>query len=133
MLGPPQADNGTAAVTIRWADLGTDWDLYVVNSAGQVVAQSANGGTTVETARLIDPPAGEYTAVVVNYEGGAAADWTDGVVDFASPLPTTYGPTETWTLACESAGGRVKASRSVLVARGQVVDAGRVCRPDDAK
>ena len=55
------------------------------------------------------------------------------MVDFASPLPTTYGPTETWTLTCETAGGRVKASRPVFVARGQVVDAGRVCRPDNLK
>jgi hypothetical protein len=133
VLGPPQADNGTATVSIHWADPSTDWDVYVVNSDGQIVAQSANGNTTSEAARLVDPPAGEYTAVIINYEGGADADWTDGVIDFASPLPTTYGPTETWTLTCETPGGRVKASRPVFVARGQVVDAGRVCRPDNAK
>lgn len=51
----------------------------------------------------------------------------------ANLLPTTYGPKETWTLTCETPGGRAKASRQVYVDRGQVVDAGRVCRPDDAR
>jgi hypothetical protein len=129
VLGPPEADNGTATVTIRWADPDTDWDLYVLDSVGRVVASSANGGTTGESARLVDPPAGQYTAVIVNYEGGAASDWTGGTVDFASPLPSTYGPKETWTFTCESAGGTVRASRQVYVDRGQVVDIGQACRP----
>lgn len=132
VLGQPEVDNGTAKVTIQWADVDVDWDLYVLNADGDVVASSATGNPRSETARLVDPPAGDYTVVVVNWSGGDASDWS-GAVDFANPLPTTYGPTETWTLTCETAGGTVKASRPVLVARGQVVDAGRVCRPDDAK
>ncbi len=131
--GPPDVDNGTATVRISWGDSATDWDLYVIDADGQVVAQSANFATTTENARLVDPPAGEYTAVIVNYEGGAASDWTAGGVEFASPLPTTFGPKETWTLTCERANGTVRASQQVYVDRGQVVDVGRVCRPDAAK
>jgi len=133
VLGQPQVDNAQAIVHIEWASTSTDWDLYIVNAEGQVVAQSAAGGTTEENARLVDPPAGQYTAVVVNYEGGAADDWTGGTIDFRSPLPSTYGPKETWTLTCERADGTVRASRQVYVDRGQVVDVGAVCRSDAGK
>jgi hypothetical protein len=127
--GQPAVDNGTAVVHIEWADPQTDWDLYVLNAEGQVVSSSANGNTTREDARLVDPPAGEYTAVIVNYEGGAASDWTGGRVDFANPLPTTYGPKETWTLTCERPDGTVRATQQVYVDRGQVLALGNVCRP----
>lgn len=131
--GQPAVDNGTAVVHIEWASTATDWDLYIVNAAGQIVAQSAAGGTTEENARLIDPPAGEYTAVVVNYEGGATDDWSAGAVTFQNPLPSTFGPKETWTLTCERANGTVRTSRQVYVDRDQVVDVGDVCRPGALK
>lgn len=132
VLGPPQADNGTATVTIRWADPSADWDLYVLDAGGSVIGASANGDTTSESARFLDPPAGAYTVVVVNYEGGAAADWTGGI-EFASPRPSTAGTTETWTLTCQSPSGTVRASRAVLVERGGTVDVGRACRPAGVK
>jgi Zinc carboxypeptidase len=130
--GRPEFDNATAAVSIAWGSSTTDWDLYVLNAAGEIVATSASGGTTSETARLNDPPAGDYTAVIVNFEKGVDSDWTTGGVAFANPLPSTFGPKETWTLTCERAG-QVAASRSVFVDRGQVVDAGAVCRPGTRK
>jgi hypothetical protein len=125
--GPPAADNGEFTVHIEWTDPDTDWDLFVLNSAGQVVAQSATGGATQENAQLSDPPAGEYTAVVVDFTGGAASDWTGGAVTFASPQPTVRGPKESWMFSCADRGGRVRAVRQVIVDRGQTVDLGNAC------
>ncbi|MGL5829029.1 MAG: M14 family zinc carboxypeptidase, partial [Angustibacter sp.] len=131
--GLPEADNGRAEVSIKWARESTDWDLYVLNSDGEIVATSAQGDTDFETAVLLDPPAGEYTAVLVNYIGGDSLDWDSGAVTFASPDPSVIGPKESWTLTCERPGGAVSASRSVQVDRGKSVDVGDVCRPDAAK
>ncbi|MGL5857796.1 MAG: M14 family zinc carboxypeptidase [Angustibacter sp.] len=131
--GLPDVDNAAAKVTISWGDKNVDWDLYVVDAAGQVVGSSASGGTDTETAVLRDPPAGEYTAVVVNYEGGTTSDWSGGEVRFENPIPTTYGPKETWRLRCTGKDGTVLGARDVFVDRGQVVDVGSVCRASAAK
>jgi hypothetical protein len=125
--GPPAADNGKLTVHVEWAVPSTDWDLYILNAAGQMVGQSARADTTQEEATLPDPPPGEYTAVLVNYTAGAAADWTGGVVRFASPQPTVRGPKESWTFTCETPGGQVRAARQVIVDRGQTVDLGNAC------
>jgi hypothetical protein len=130
--GLPTYDNESATVTIRWSDVNTDWDLYILNDKGQIVASSASGGTTREDAILVTPAPGTYRAVVVNYEGGAASDWGQGTVTFANPIPTTYGPKETWTLTCEF-HGHVLGTRQVFVDRGQVVDIGNPCRPGGAR
>jgi hypothetical protein len=127
VAGPPAADNGKFTVHVEWADASTDWDLYVLDSAGRVAAQSAQGGTTREDASLLDPPAGEYTAVLVNYVGGAASDWSGGVVTFASPQPAVHGPKESWTFSCATPDGRIRAMRQVVVDRGRTLDLGNAC------
>jgi hypothetical protein len=127
--GPPNVDNGKMTVHIEWSNPETDWDLYIVNSAGEVVTQSASFGDTTEDATLFDPPPGEYTAHVVNYDQvqDPFDDWTGGQVTFASPKPTTYGPQEAWQLTCSRPNGREVGSRSIIVDRGQRVDVGNVC------
>ncbi|MFC6091501.1 M14 family zinc carboxypeptidase [Saccharothrix lopnurensis] len=127
---PPAADNGRFDVSVSWGSTRTDWDLYVLNAAGQVVTQSARGGTNSERATLLDPPAGEYTAVLVNYEQADPAnpdDWTAGRVEFASPVPPTYGVEEAYTLTCTDRQGRVVGLTDVFVDRGETVDVGEVC------
>ena len=101
----------------------------MVDSEGTVVSQSASFGDTTEDAVLIDPPPGEYTAHVVNYDQvqDPPDDWTNGNVTFQSPQPTTYGPQEAWTLSCEDEEGRLQATRNVFVDRGGQIDVGRVC------
>ena len=127
--GPPEVDNGRMTVHIEWGNPETDWDVYVVDSEGTVVSQSASFGDTTEDAVLIDPPPGEYTAHVVNYDQvqDPPDDWTNGNVTFQSPQPTTYGPREAWTLSCEDEEGRLQATRNVFVDRGGQIDVGRVC------
>jgi hypothetical protein len=125
----PQYDNGTATVSMAWGKTSTDWDLYVVNSAGQVVGQSAQGGTDREDALLIDPAPGTYTAYFVNYEGGATDDWTSASVAFANPLPELRtGIKEAWQLTCSKPGGDVQSTRAVIVERGQTLDLGNACK-----
>ena len=129
--GPPEVDNGRFTVHIDWADPDTDWDVYVYDAAGNVVAQSASFGDTTEDAVLFDPPAGTYTAVIVNYDqvdGQAYDDWGNGSVTFQSPRPRTEtGVTEAWTLTCERPDGTSGSPREVVVDRGGRADVGDAC------
>jgi Zinc carboxypeptidase len=129
--GPPEVDNGRMTVHIEWGNPETDWDLYVVNAAGEVVTQSASFGDTTEDAVLVEPPPGEYVAHVVNFDqvDGAPApdDWTNGQVLFRSPTPTFYGPKEAWQLTCLDKKGRVRATRNLVVDRGDRLNVGDVC------
>ena len=123
-------DNGTFTVHIEWSNPNTDWDVYVVNSAGDVVAQSAAFGDTDEDATMFDPPPGEYTAHMVNYDQVQSPpdDWVNGNVTFRSPTPRLdTGVKESWTLTCTGSDGQVKATRQVTVDRGQRVQVGNAC------
>ncbi|QUF03853.1 peptidase M14 [Actinosynnema pretiosum subsp. pretiosum] len=128
--GLPSADNGRFDVSVSWGSAATDWDLFVLNAAGETVAQSAAGGTNSERATLVDPPAGEYRAVLVNYSQADPAnpdDWTAGKVEFASPVPPTYGVKEAYTVTCADKRGRLVGVTDVFVDRGQSVDVGALC------
>ena len=131
--GPPAVDNGRMTVHIDWADPNTDWDLYVYNAAGTVVAQSASFGDTTEDALMLDPPAGRYTAVIVNYDqvnGAAYDDWSNGRVDFESPRPRVEtGVKEAWSMTCTRPDGKATSPVDVVVDRGQQYDASAACRP----
>jgi hypothetical protein len=130
IAGPPAADNGSAKVHIEWTNPQTDWDLYIVNAANQVVAQSATGGSNREDALLMDPVPGQYRAIVVNYDqvnGQPFDDWRGGAVTFASPVPPVIGVKEAWTVTCERPNGRVASVRQVIVDRGHSVDLGDAC------
>jgi hypothetical protein len=131
VAGPPEVDNGRMTVHIEWSNPGTDWDLYVVNEAGEVVTQSASAGDNTEDAVLVDPPPGNYVAHVVFYEPAEGAttpdDWSSGQVLFRSPAPLTYGIKEAWQLTCEDRQGRVRGTRNVVVDRGDRVNVGKVC------
>jgi hypothetical protein len=131
--GPPAVDNGRMTVHIDWADPNTDWDLYVYNAAGTVVAQSASFGDTTEDALMLDPPAGRYTAVIVNYDqvdGAAYDDWSNGRVDFESPRPRVEtGVKEAWSMTCTRPDGKATSPVNVVVDRGQQYDASAACRP----
>ena len=129
--GPPAADNGRMTVHIDWANADTDWDVYVYDADGNVVAQSAAFGDTTEDAVLIDPPPGTYTVVIVNYDqidGQPYDDWGNGSVAFEGPRPRTENPVkEAWTFTCRRPGGAESAPRPVIVDRGQRVDLGNAC------
>ncbi len=127
--GMPKVDNGKFSVNVNWKSTSTDWDLFVYDSAGNLVTSSANGGTTSEHAVLFDPPAGDYKAVVVNYDQAdpnAVDDWT-GDVSFSSPIPPTYGTKEAYQLTCSSPNGKLVGVADVYADRGQTVDVGEVC------
>jgi hypothetical protein len=128
--GPPEVDNGRMTVHIEWGNPDTDWDLYIVNEAGEVVTQSASFGDTTEDAVLVDPPPGNYTAHVVNFDqldGQPFDDWTNGHVTFLSPTPRHEDAKEAWQLTCLDKKGKVRATRQVVVDRGDRVSVGRVC------
>jgi hypothetical protein len=121
-------DNGRFTVHIEWADPGNDWDVYVLGPDGTIATQSAAYGDATEDAVLLDPPAGQYTAVVINYDQVTRQpdEWT-GNVTFASPEPAWFGPKEAWTLTCKPPTGASK-SRQVTVDRGQTVNVGNACK-----
>ena len=129
--GPPDVDNGRMTVHIEWGNPDTDWDLYIVNvDTGLVVTQSASFGDTTEDAVLVDPPPGNYVAHVVNFDqidGQPYDDWTNGHVTFLSPTPRHEDAKEAWHLTCEDKQGKVRATRDVVVDRGDRVNVGNVC------
>ncbi|WP_018684650.1 M14 family zinc carboxypeptidase [Actinokineospora enzanensis] len=128
--GMPKVDNGRFTVSIAWTNPATDWDMYILDSTGAIVTQSASGGTTSERAVLFDPPPGDYTAVLVNYaqaDPTKTDDYANVSVDFASPLPTTLGPKEPYQLTCTDKKGRLVGLTDVYVDRAQTVDVGDVC------
>jgi hypothetical protein len=123
-------DNGRMTVHIEWSNPETDWDIYVIGPNGQIVSQSASFGDTTEDASLFDPPPGNYTLHVINYDqvSNTPDDWSGGRVSFSSPNPRVVtGTKESWTLTCLDANGRVKASRQVIVDRGQRAQVGNAC------
>jgi hypothetical protein len=123
-------DNGRMTVHIEWSNPETDWDIYVIGPNGGIVTQSASFGDTTEDASLFDPPPGNYTVHVINYDqvSNTPDDWTNGSVSFRSPTPKVVtGTKESWTLTCLDANGRVKASRQVIVDRGQSAKVGNAC------
>jgi hypothetical protein len=116
-------------VRIQWTNPENDWDLYVIDEDGQVVTQAASFGDNFEEAKLLDPPPGNYRAVVINYDqvdGSPFDDWTGGVT-FTAPTPAVPGTTEAWTLTCQRPGRSGVSAQQVTVARGETVDLGQVC------
>jgi Zinc carboxypeptidase len=125
----PAADNGRLTAHIEWSNPANDWDLFVLNESGVIVAQSAAFGDANEDAVIVDPAPGRYTAVIVNYDQASRRldDWT-GEIRFASPPTTTFGPKETWTLRCETPANTTK-TQQVIVDRGQTIDLGQTACP----
>ena len=125
--GPP-VDNARLTVHIEWSNPANDWDLFVLNQSGVIVAQSAAFGDANEDVVILEPVAGTYTAVIVNYDQVSRQfdDWT-GQIRFAGPTPTTFGPKEAWTLSCETPAKTTK-SQEVVVDREVALDLGQsVC------
>ena len=123
-------DNGRFTVHIEWSNPETDWDIYVIGPNDQIVTQSAAFGDTTEDASLFDPPPGDYTVHVINYDQVSSTpdDWFNGNVSFSSPTPKVEtGIKESWTLTCLDANGRAQATRQVTVDRGQRVQVGNAC------
>jgi hypothetical protein len=123
-------DNGRLRVHIQWDSPDTDWDIYVIGPNGQIVSQSASAGDTDEDASLFDPPPGDYTLHVVNYDQvmHTPDDWRNASVSFSSPTPRVEtGTKESWTLTCLDANGHVRATSQVTVDRGERASVGNAC------
>lgn len=58
---------GSVVVEINWASSNDDFDLFIQDSAGNQIAQSATGGTTSEKVDLGKLAAGTYTVQVLAY------------------------------------------------------------------
>ncbi|MDP1821472.1 MAG: M14 family metallopeptidase [Acidimicrobiales bacterium] len=124
---PPTADNERVGVHIEWSDPATDWDLYLLDAAGELVTASALWGDNDEDVTLFDPAPGVYTAVVVSYDQADRTfdDWS-GEVTFTGPSPATSGAEEAWLFRCETSDGVVVVGE-IVVDRGQTVDLGQAC------
>jgi hypothetical protein len=125
--GLPEYDNFTAELHLAWADPDVDWDVVVYDAEGDFVA-AAESLANPEVARLIEPAAGEYTAEIINYSGGATSDYTAWLEFTPPPTEVVTGVKESWKFSCLDHRGRTLAEREVVVDRGQRVDIGRACR-----
>ncbi|WP_380164419.1 M14 family metallopeptidase [Jannaschia sp. R86511] len=121
-------DNAYADLRFDW-DTNADWDFYVRNADGEVVASAATGDTP-EVITIRDPQPGTYELVAFNYARGAegAGDWT-GTLDFRGPTPRVVNEPEPWILTCTDRRGTVKSVKEVFVERGESVDVGNACSP----
>ncbi len=132
-------DNAKATVEVEWNNPVTDYDITVFEdsngdgkSAGEtkVVGTSAQGTTTNESTSFGEPGeviAGKkYVVRVVNFAGGV--NYT-GKVTFSGPPPFRAATKESWTLTCESPSGKVGATRTVMIDRGQSqeIDFSKAC------
>ncbi|MGJ7439566.1 M14 family metallopeptidase [Aquipuribacter sp. MA13-6] len=122
-------DNAYADLRFNWETAGPDWDFYVRNSDGQVVASAATGDRP-EVISIRDPQPGTYELVAFNYSGGGEGgrDWT-GTLDFRGPTPRVVNEPEPWILTCTDRRGTVKSVKEVFVERGESVDVGNACSP----
>lgn len=68
----------------EWTPAGLDLDLYLATASGQVVAQSAAGGSD-ESITLVDPTPGDYL-VAIDYWDGAAGDVATGPLHTYAPV-----------------------------------------------
>ncbi len=126
--GLPTYDNFTAEVHVQWPDADVDWDVYLFDAEGNPVGSAAATLANPETARLVDPAPGEYTAVIVNFTGGTDSDWTGSVEFTPPPAEVVTGVKESWKLTCTDRRGRLTSVREVIVDRGETVNVGRACR-----
>jgi len=84
---------GGAEVTISWASADNDFDLYIYDQSGSLVASSGQGGTTFERA-LIPAASGTYDVVVVPF--AVTQSGYKGVAEFIAQKPSKVpggGPT----------------------------------------
>ena len=126
--GPPDADNGRAVLSFAWPN-GADWDFFVEDPSGAVVASGATLANP-EVITVPDPVPGTYTVVANNFAGGSATDDWSGEVTFRGPEPATYsGLKETWYLTCVNRRGRTVDRQPVVVDRGRLAFVGAACNP----
>jgi hypothetical protein len=124
--GLPEYDNFTAELHVQWPDPDVDWDVYLYDAEGNLVGSAASLADP-EIARLVEPPAGEYTAVIENFAGGETSDW-DAWVEFTPPpAEVVTGVKESWKLTCGNRRGWAKTGREVVVDRGETVNVGWAC------
>ena len=85
------AANGN--ITVNLTNLPKDYDLYLLNSAGTVVAKSENGSTTSEAISYTAAAAGKYYVKVAGY---SSAYSTTGAYALKVTYPTASTPTAQW-------------------------------------
>ncbi|HYH46539.1 MAG TPA: M14 family zinc carboxypeptidase, partial [Thermoanaerobaculia bacterium] len=124
-------DNGFFTARIDFPeDADMDLEVYKANAAGNATGEPLGSSASSNNPELTkigpDPEPGNYVARVINFSGGTTYDLR---ISFQSPEPFVPPRTESWTLSCETGGGRVLASRQIVVGRGETGDAsfGRVC------
>jgi hypothetical protein len=78
-------------VGLTWGSSTDDFDLYVYDSAGNLVGSSAQGGTTSELADLGQPASGTYTVQVVAFATANTIYSGSAVLGPAPTLTTRTG------------------------------------------
>lgn len=58
---------GGVAIAAEWDGADNDFDLFVLNSAGEVIARSTQEGSASEVVALVAPRPGSYTVRVVAF------------------------------------------------------------------
>jgi hypothetical protein len=126
----PQDATNAVRVTLTAQVPGEDYDLYVYkvnadNTRGEQVGSSASSSGN-EQVDMPTPPAGTYEAEVVNFTA-VSNKFTLTEAPYEIKREITTGHKEAYTLTCEDPGGKVLSTDSLVIDRGQMVDANIGC------
>jgi hypothetical protein len=80
--------NSQRHIQVTLQSLPADYDIYLYNPSGVLVASSTNGGTTNETLKYNNGPVGTYRVQVIGYNG--ATNGSDSYVLRATRRSTVY-------------------------------------------
>lgn len=81
-------------ITVNLTNLAGDYDLYLVNSSGTVLAKSENGSTTSETFTYSNTAAGTFYIKVIGYNGAYSTSKAYNLQPTFAANSTTTDPYE---------------------------------------
>src|SRR3954453_1947553 len=87
---PGYGDAHQLAISVSWANTAADFDLYVLNAAGDVVGTSASSADPEQV--LLPPDTGDYTVRVVPFAplGESVTGTAQLTTTPANPAPATF-------------------------------------------
>src|SRR4051795_671358 len=87
---PGYGDGHQLAISVSWANTAADFDLYVLNAAGDVVSTSASSADPEQV--LLPPDTGDYTVRVVPFAplGESFTGTAQLTTTPANPAPATF-------------------------------------------
>ena len=121
-------DNSKATFSVTWGSAASDYDVEVyedtdangVDTGDPQIGTSAQGTTNGESTTVGDGEGSlDGKRLILRVINFAGVEPYDATVAYRGPDPFQPAAKESWRLTCETPAGRVLATRSVQIDRGQ--------------